>query len=71
MTSNHSYGVAFLDAVLTPHGLAGAWCYLAEDGSSHGMTRLELTDRIAQSDLYPTSATSTGFQSSVLAGTRR
>lgn len=52
MIADSSYGVAYLEAILRPHGLDRCWCYLAEDGTAYGMSRDELAQRCRECDLY-------------------
>ena len=52
MTADPSYGIEYLRAMLRPHGLDDAWCYLAEDGTAHGMSREQLADLCRDSDVH-------------------
>ncbi|MGH7179446.1 MAG: hypothetical protein ACREJC_18865 [Tepidisphaeraceae bacterium] len=52
MTSDPSYGLGYLSHLLRMYGLAPRWCYLAEDGTAHGMSRGELATAIRESDVY-------------------
>ena len=52
MTADPSYGIAYLLRLLRPYGLEDRWCYLAEDGSSHGLSRERLTRLCRECDLY-------------------
>jgi hypothetical protein len=52
MTSDPSYGIAYLEKLLRPHGLDRSWCYLAEDGRSYGMARERLAELCRESDIY-------------------
>jgi len=52
MTSDPTYGIAFLRRLLEPHGLADRWCYLSEDGTSHGMPREQLAEVCRDCDVY-------------------
>jgi hypothetical protein len=52
MTSDPTYGLDYLQRLLRPHGLADDWCYLAEDGTAHGMSRAALTQRCRDCDVY-------------------
>jgi hypothetical protein len=52
MTSDPSYGIAYLLKLLQPHGLHYSWCYLAEDGTAHGMPRDQLAQRCRECDVY-------------------
>jgi hypothetical protein len=52
MTADPTYGLAYLRSLLRSHGLDEAWCYLAEDGTAHGMSREELADRCRDSHLH-------------------
>lgn len=51
MTSDPAYGIGYLRRVLPPV-FANRWCYLAEDGSSFGISREELTQACLESDVY-------------------
>jgi hypothetical protein len=52
MTEDPSYGIAFLKALLEPHGLGDRWCYLAHDGTAHGMKREQLSQACRECDVY-------------------
>src|SRR5215208_7146269 len=52
MTADPSYGIAYLLNLLKPHGLDDSWCYLAEDGSVHGMPRERLAQLCRECDVY-------------------
>ena len=52
MTSDPSYGIAYLVKLLRPHGLDKSWCYLAEDGSARGMSRERLAQLCRGCDVY-------------------
>jgi hypothetical protein len=52
MTSDPSYGISYLKKVLDTYGLVNDWCYLAEDGSEHGMPRERLAQRCREADVY-------------------
>lgn len=52
MTSDPTYGIRFLRNCLQAFGLGDRWCYLAEDGTAHGMTRAELATVCRDADLY-------------------
>jgi hypothetical protein len=47
-----SFGIAFLSALLQRYELSCDLCYLAEDGTAHGISRSELAARCRESDLY-------------------
>jgi hypothetical protein len=51
-TADPAYGVTYAQNLLAPFGIDDSWCYLAEDGTAHGMTREELTERLRECDLY-------------------
>ena len=51
-TSNPQYGLRFFADVLPSVGFDGNWCFIAEDGSTHGMERAELADACADCDVY-------------------
>jgi hypothetical protein len=52
MTSDPSYGVAYLRRLLAAHQLDGEWWYLAEDGRTHGRPREALADWCRDADLF-------------------
>jgi Glycosyl transferases group 1 len=52
MTADPSCGIAFLRRLLEPHRLGGSWCYLAEDGTAHGMPRDRLAQICRECDVY-------------------
>jgi len=52
MTSDPGYGIAYLVSLLRPFGLDKSWCYLAEDGSSHGMSRRRLAEICRDCDVF-------------------
>jgi hypothetical protein len=52
MTADPSYGVAYLETLFRRHGLADRWCYLAEDGTVHGLPRPALAELCATCDVY-------------------
>jgi len=52
MKADPSYGINYLLNLLKPHGLEGNWCYLAEDGTAHGMPRQRLEQLCGESDVY-------------------
>jgi hypothetical protein len=52
MSSDPSYGIAYLLKLLQPHGLHHSWCYLAEDGTAHGMPRDQLAQLCRECDVY-------------------
>jgi hypothetical protein len=52
MTSDPTYGIDYLLNLLRPHGLENDWCYLAQDGTAHGMSREELASRLRACDAY-------------------
>jgi hypothetical protein len=52
MTSDPSYGLAYLKTLLEPHGLQDRWCYLAEDGTAYGMSREQLAQICRECDVY-------------------
>jgi hypothetical protein len=52
MTADPSYGIAYLLDLLRPHGLDNRWCYLAEDGTVHGMSRGRLAQLCHECDVY-------------------
>jgi hypothetical protein len=52
MTASPSYGISYLRSLLRPHGLDDHWCYLAEDGTAHGMPREQLAQLCRECDVY-------------------
>ncbi|HEY0008595.1 MAG TPA: hypothetical protein VGB55_07720 [Tepidisphaeraceae bacterium] len=52
MTDDPSYGIRYMLPFFKQHGLENAWCYLAEDGKTHGMSRERLADICRDCDLY-------------------
>jgi hypothetical protein len=54
MTADPAWGIGYLLKLLQPHGLADHWCYLAEDGTAHGMPRERLAQLCRECDLYLT-----------------
>jgi hypothetical protein len=52
MTDDPRYGLAYLEALLKPFGLERSWCYLAEDGSVHGLGREHLAQLCRECDVY-------------------
>ena len=52
MISDCTYGLRYLRDLLRPHDLAESWCYLAEDGTAHGLSRDDLSRAIRDSDVY-------------------
>lgn len=52
MTSDPGYGLSYLLRLLRPFGLENNWCYLAQDGASHGMPRERLAQLCRECDVY-------------------
>jgi hypothetical protein len=52
MSGDPGYGIAYLQELLRRYGLEIRWCYLAEDGTAHGMSREELADCCRDADIY-------------------
>jgi hypothetical protein len=52
MTGNPAFGIAYLRDVLATYGLQECWCYLAEDGQAHGMSREQLAQICCECDVY-------------------
>ncbi len=52
MTSNPEYGVNYTNNLLKRYGLENNWCYLAEDGSSYGMSREQLAQLCHECHVY-------------------
>ena len=38
MTSDPTYGIAYLERLMATYRIGDRWCYFAEDGSVHGMS---------------------------------
>jgi hypothetical protein len=51
-TADPGYGITYLLELLRPYGLEKSWCYLAEDGTSYGISRERLSELCRESDLY-------------------
>jgi len=52
MTADPTYGIDYLLSLLRPYNLDKSWCYLAEDGVAHGISRDRLALLCRESDLY-------------------
>ena len=52
MTSDPGYGIGRLTQLLQSHGLGESWCYLAEDGAAHGMSRSRLSQLCRECDVF-------------------
>ena len=52
MTSDPTYGIAYLEKLMRPYGIGERWCYLGEDGTAYGMSRNRLAELCSESDLY-------------------
>ncbi len=52
MTADPAFGIRYLVELLRPFGLDGRWCYLAQDGTAHGMTRQRLASLCAECDVF-------------------
>ena len=52
MTSDPSCGLRRLVGAWKALGLQCSWCYLAEDGTTHGLTRDQLASACVDADLY-------------------
>lgn len=52
MTSDASYGLAYLAELLEVSGLAGHWAFRDSRGNWHGRTAAEVEDLLAAADLY-------------------
>lgn len=52
MTADPAYGIRYFTDLLRPHGLDDRWCYLAEDGTTRGMTRARLAEVCRECDIY-------------------
>jgi hypothetical protein len=51
-TSDPTFGIAYLREFLRRYDVTCDICYLAEDGTAHGLSRAELAERCRDSDLY-------------------
>lgn len=51
-TGDPRYGLHYLDSLLERYGLGGSWCFLAEDGTTHGLSRERLADDCRDCDLF-------------------
>jgi len=52
MSSDPAFGIDYLLRLLRPYGLEESWCFLAQDGAAHGMSRSRLAQLCRESDLY-------------------
>jgi hypothetical protein len=52
MTSDPTYGLAFVRELFQGAGMGNDWCYVSEDGAAHGMPREQLGQACHESDLY-------------------
>jgi hypothetical protein len=52
MSDDCSCGIRRIGRLLDRHGLHGKWCYVAADGSYHGLSRFEVESAIARADLF-------------------
>src|SRR2546423_5426949 len=52
MTSDATYGTSYVQRLMDRIGMGDRWCFLAEDGRSHGLSRTDLADALRQADLY-------------------
>jgi glycosyl transferase family 1 len=52
MTADPTYGIAHMLDLWRRYGLEARWCYLAEDGTAHGMSREELAESCRECDVY-------------------
>lgn len=52
MTADPTYGIDYTLKLFKLYGLEKHWCYLAEDGTAHGMSRRRLAEHCRESDLY-------------------
>jgi hypothetical protein len=52
MSDDPSYGITFMLSLLDRHGLQNDWCFLAADGTAHGISREELSSRCRECDVY-------------------
>jgi hypothetical protein len=51
-TADPEYGLGYFKQMTRSHGFKGNFCYLAEDGTSHGMKRTDLADACTECDVY-------------------
>lgn len=51
-TADPGYGITYLQNMLQPYDLYDRWCYLAEDGTAHGMSRERLAQLCSECDVY-------------------
>jgi len=52
MTSDPRFGIDYVNNIFRQYGLEGSCCYLAEDGTAHGMSREQLAQGCRDSDVY-------------------
>ncbi len=52
MTRDPSFGIAYFQDAIRRTGFHGRWCYLAEDGTAHGMSRDALAQACRECDVY-------------------
>jgi hypothetical protein len=52
MSPDPGYGIAYSRDLLRAHGLDESWCYIAEDGTAHGMPREQLAEACRDCDVY-------------------
>jgi hypothetical protein len=52
MSADPGYGINYMQRLLEPYGLQNRWCYLAENGDAHGLTRKQLARECREADVY-------------------
>ena len=52
MTADPSYGIDYCQNLFRSYDLEGRWCYMAEDGTTHGMSREQFVQQCREADVY-------------------
>jgi hypothetical protein len=52
MSADPGYGINYMMRLFERYGLQNRWCYLAEDGTAHGLTRKRLAQACREADIY-------------------
>ena len=52
LSADPSYGIAYLERLMAHYEMADAWCYIAEDGTTYGLSRERLAQLCRECDLY-------------------
>ena len=52
MTADPTFGINYMMPLLEAHGLERSWCYLAQDGTAHGIPRETLAQHLRECDVY-------------------